>query len=368
MAKLHFRTAAAIAVALASFVCLGARAEDAQLNVYNWNDYIAPDTVPNFEKATGIKVNYDLYDANETLEAKLSAGHSGYDVVVPTLVPFGARQIKAGFYRTLDKSKLPNYKHLDQGLLKRMAEYDPGNQHLIPYLTGLLGIAYNVDMIKKIMPNAPVDSLRMIFDPTILAKFKDCGVSMIDSPTEVFPPALKYAGLDPNSQSPAALKKAADVLTRIRPSIRRYDSSGYINALANGDICLAWGYSSDIQIAKHRAMEAGKGVQIAFSIPKEGAQRYIDTMGIPADAPHPEAALKFLNYIMTPQVIAKTTNKIYVQSGNADARKYTDAALANDPTIFTSPEVEATIYSIVPSTPAVDRLRTRLWTRVKTGE
>jgi len=367
MAKSYFRPAAIFAFALSALACAGSQAEEAKLNIYNWNDYIAPDTVPDFEKLTGVKVTYDLYDANETLEAKLSAGGSGYDLVVPTLVPFGARQIKAGFYQPLDKSKLPNYSHLDQSLLKRMDAYDPGNQYLIPYLTGVIGIAYNVDKIKQIMPDAPVDSLRMIFDPEIVSKFKDCGVSILDSPTEVFPPALKYAGLDANSQAVSDLQKAADVHFKIRPYVRKYDSSEYINALANGDLCLAWGYSSDIQVAKHRAMEAGKGVHIAFSIPKEGAQRYIDTMAIPKDAPHPEAALKFMNYIMQPEVIAKTTNKIYVQSGNSDSRKFADPDIANDPTIFPTPEVEADIYSIIPSTPDVDRARTRFWTRVKTG-
>lgn len=367
MAKSSFRTSAIFAFALTALAGSVAQADEAKLNIYNWNDYIAENTVPDFEKLTGIKVTYDLYDANETLEAKLSAGSSGYDLVVPTLVPFGARQIKAGFYLPLDKSKLPNYSHLDKGLLDRMAAYDPGNQYLIPYLTGVIGIAYNVDKIKQIMPDAPVDSLRMIFDPEIASKFKDCGISVLDSPTEVFPPALKYAGLDPNSQAIPDLQKAADVHFKIRPYVRKYDSSEYINALANGDLCLAWGYSSDIQIAKHRAIEAGKGVHIAFSIPKEGAQRYIDTMGIPKDSPHPEAALKFLNYIMDPKVIAQTTNKIYVQSGNGDARPFSDPAISNDPTIFPSAELEKNIYMITPSTPDVDRARTRFWTRVKTG-
>lgn len=367
MAKSSFRTATIFAVALTAFAGVGAHAEEAKLNIYNWNDYIAPDTVPDFEKLTGIKVQYDMYDANETLEAKLSAGGSGYDLVVPSLVPFAARQIKAGFYQPLDKSKLPNYSHLDKGFLKRMEAYDPGNKYLIPYLTGVVGIAYNVDKIKEIMPDAPVDSLRMIFDPAIVSKFKDCGVSLLDSPTEVFPPALKYAGLDPNSTSTADLQKAADVHMKIRPYVRKYDSSEYINALANGDLCLAWGYSSDIQIAKHRAMEAGKGVHIAFSIPKEGAQRYIDTMAIPKDAPHPEAALKFMNYLMQPEVMAKTTDTIYVQSGNADARKFSNPDIANDPAIFPPADIEANIYTTVPTSPQVDRTRTRLWTRVKTG-
>ncbi|MDR3441272.1 polyamine ABC transporter substrate-binding protein [Telmatospirillum sp.] len=367
MAKKYFRRATVIAFALAVFVGTGAQAQQSSLNIYNWNDYIAPETIPNFEKATGIKVTYDVYDANETLEAKLSAGGSGYDIVVPTLVPFAARQIQAGFYQPLNKAKLTNIGHLDKSLLARMAAYDKDNSYLIPWMTGLVGIAYNVDKIKQIMPDAPVDSLRMLFDPEIVSKFKDCGVSMIDSPTEVFPPALKMIGLNPDSQNIADLQKAADVHFKVRPYIRRYDSSEYINALANGDICVAWGYSSDIQIAKHRAMEAGKGVNIAFAIPKEGAQRYIDTLAVPKDAPHAEAAWKFLDFIMQPEEIAKTSNKIYVQSGNADARQFVTPDVANDPGIFPSAEVEQTIYSISPSTPDVDRARTRFWTRVKTG-
>ncbi|PKU24223.1 polyamine ABC transporter substrate-binding protein [Telmatospirillum siberiense] len=367
MAKKQCRRAAVFAFALAALSVTGAHAQQSALNIYNWNDYIAPETVPEFEKATGIKVTYDLYDANETLEAKLSAGGSGYDLVVPSLVPFAARQIQAGFYQPLNKAKLPNAVHLDKSLLARMAVYDKDNTYLIPWMTGVIGVAYNVDKIKQIMPDAPVDSLRMIFDPEVVSKFKDCGVYMIDSPTEVFPPALKTLGLNPDSQVIADLQKAADVHFKIRPYIRKYDSSEYINALANGDICVAWGYSSDIQIAKHRAIEAGKGVHIAFSIPKEGAQRYIDTMAIPKDAPHPEAALTFLNYIMQPEVIAKTSNKIYVQSGNADARQFVVPEVANDTGIFPTPEVEQTIYAISPSTPDVDRARTRYWTRVKTG-
>lgn len=367
MAKKFCRPAAMLAFAVAMAVGWGAQAQQTQLNIYNWNDYIAPETVPEFEKATGIKVTYDVFDANETLEAKLSAGGSGYDLVVPTLVPFAARQIQAGFYQPLDKSKLSNYDHLDKSLLERMEPYDKGNTYLVPWMTGVVGIAYNVDKIKEIMPDAPVNSLRMIFDPEIVSKFKECGVSMIDSPTEVFPPALKMLGLNPDSKNVADLQKAADVHFKIRPYIRKYDSSEYINALANGDICVAWGYSSDIQVAKHRAMEAGKGVHIAFAIPKEGAQRYIDTMAIPKDAPHADAAMKFLNFIMQPEVIAKTSNKIFVQSGNADARKFVDPDIANDPGIFPPPDVEQTIYMITPSTPDVDRARTRFWTRVKTG-
>jgi putrescine transport system substrate-binding protein len=344
-----------------------ALAAEAVLNVYNWNDYIAPDTLPAFEKATGVKVAYDLYDANETLEGKLSAGGSGYDLVVPTLVPFAARQIKAGFYQPLDKSKLANYSQIDKGLLARMEAQDPGNAHLVPWLSAIVVMAYNVDKIRQAFPDAPLDSLSMVFDPKVVEKFRECGVSVMDSPTEVFPPALLSLGLHPDSKKPEDLKKAAARLSEIRPSVRRFESSEYINALANGDICLAWGYSSDLEVAKHRALEAGKGVNIAVVIPKEGAERYIDVLAIPRDAQHVEAAHKFIDFVMRPEEAAKTSSKVFAMSGIADARPFVAPHVAADPVIFRSPEVEKTLYTITSSDPAIDRLRTRLWTEVKTG-
>jgi putrescine transport system substrate-binding protein len=344
-----------------------AQAEDQILNIYNWSDYIAPNTIPDFEKATGIKVNYDTYDSNETLEAKLAAGNSGYDLVGPSLTPFLARQIKGGFYQALDKSKLPNSSHLSQDLLARMAVFDKDNAHAIPWLTGTTGIGYNEQAVKRLVPGAPVDSLALIFDPEIIGKFKDCGIAMLDSPTDVFPAALNYVGLNPDSQKPEDLQKAADLLMKIRPFIRKFDSSEYINDLANGDICLVWGYSSDVNLARRRAQEAGKGVTVAFAIPKEGTQRYIDTLAMPKDAPHPDAAYKFLNYIMEPKVIADTVNAIYVESGNGDAAPYIKSEIIADPGIFPSVETEKTIVQVSPSAPDIDRLRTRLWTKVKTG-
>lgn len=358
---------AAVAVGLAASVAGAAAADQATLNIYNWSDYIAPGTIPAFEQATGIKVNYDTYDSNETLEGKLAAGSSGYDLVVPTLTPFLARQIKAGFYQKLDKSKLPNWSHLDPALLARMARYDPGNAYAIPWMTGTDGIGYNVKQIKAIMPDAPVDSLSILFDPAILAKFKDCGISVLDSPTDVYPEALKYLGLDPDSQSKEDLQKATDLLIKIRPFIRKFDSSEYINGLANGDLCLVYGYSSDINLARRRAQEAGKGVAVGYAIPRDGTLRYIDTMAIPADAPHPDAALKFLNYIMDPEVVAATSNLIFVESGNADAVKFTKPEIANDPGIFPPAALEAKIYTISPSSHAIDTARTRMWEKVKSG-
>jgi len=352
---------------LLALAVLPAVAEEPTLNIYNWSDYIAADTVPNFEKSAGVKVNYDTYDTNETLEAKLSAGSSGYDLVVPTLTPFLARQIKAGFYLPLDKSKLSNWSHLDKNLLERMAVYDKDNQYAIPWLTGTLGIGYNAEKVKALLPDAPVDSLKMIFDPALLEKFKGCGIAMLDSPTEVFPAALNYLGLNPDSQKPEDLQKAADLLAKVRPFIRKFDSAEYINDLANGDMCLVWGYSSDVNLSRRRAQEAGKGVTIVYAIPKEGSQRYIDTMAIPKDAPHADAAYKFLNYIMDPKVIAETTNEIYVGNGNADSLPFVKPEIAKDPGIYPPAEIDKTLFTISVSTPDIDRLRTRLWTKVKTG-
>jgi putrescine transport system substrate-binding protein len=361
------RLAVLAIVAISLTAAAPAGAEQPVLNIYNWSDYIAPNTVPDFEKATGIKVNYDTYDSNETLEAKLAAGNSGYDLVGPSLTPFLARQVKGGFYQALDKSKLPNYEHLNNELLARMAPFDKDNAHAIPWMTATTALGYNAEQVKQRMPEAPVDSLKLLFDPEVLAKFKDCGISMLDTPVDVFPAALNYLGLNPDSQNPADLQKAADLLTKIRPFIRKFDSSEYINDLANGDLCIAWGYSSDINLARRRAAEVGKGVTVVTALPKEGTERYIDTLAIPKDAPHPDAAYKFLNYIMDPKVIADTVNTIYVQSGNGDAGPFIKPEILKDPAIYPPEALEKKIFAISASSPEIDRLRTRLWTKLKTG-
>ena len=368
MRQILLGTVAAAALLGATAVAGPAQAADSKvLNIYNWSDYIGTDTVANFEKATGIKVSYDTYDANETLDGKLKAGHSGYDLVVPSLTPFLAQQIQSGIYQPLDKSKLPNWSHLDKGLLARMAKYDKDNAHAIPWVTGTTGIGVVMEKVKAIAPDAPIDSLKFFFDPTILAKFKGCGVTMLDTPTDVFPAALQYLGLDPDSQKKEDIEKAYDLIMKIRPFIRKFDSSEYINDLANGDICVAWGYSSDINLARRRAAEANKGVTVAYKIPKEGSERYIDTVAMPKDAPHPDAALKFLNYIMQPEVMAETSNTIYGQSGNADAVKFVKPEIASDPGIFPPPDVEAKLFSISVSTKDIERLKNRLWTKIKSG-
>jgi len=297
-----------IGLALA-FLLQGARAEEPVLHIYNWSDYIAPGTVANFEKETGIAVTYDVYDGNEVLEAKLLAGHSGYDIVVPSASPFMARQIAAGAYLPLDKAKLANLKNLDPSLMALAAIADPGNAHGVPYLWSVTGVGYNVAMLERALgTDVPRDSLALLFDPTFAAKLARCGIALLDTPQEVIPAALAYLGIDPASREFGDLDRAAAVLDRIHPFVRRFHSSQYINDLAAGDICLALGYSGDVIQARNRAREAESGAEIAFRVPREGAQMSIDMLGIPADAPHPDNAHRFIDYLLRPEVIAAITS------------------------------------------------------------
>jgi putrescine transport system substrate-binding protein len=357
--------------AAAIFLALGlagpACAEQKSVNIYNWTDYIGPNVVPGFEKETGIKVNYDTYDQNETLEAKLSAGKSGYDLAIPTFTPFLVRGAKAGLYRPLDKSLLKNWGNLDPEVLALMEKSDPGNKFAVPWIVATDGIAVNVEKVKAIMPDAPLDSWDLIFKPEILAKFKDCGVEMIDSPTDELPVILYWLGLDPNSEKPEDLKRAAEVMTSIRPSIRKFESSGYINDLANGDICIAFGYSTDIKIAAKRAQEAGKPFHIDFIIPKEGTLLYLDALAIPADAKHVAEAHAFIDYILKPEVMAETANTVGGRSGNAAALPFISPELAKDPTVYPPPEVRKKFFVLTVPSRETEKLRTRLWTKVKTG-
>ncbi len=355
-----------VAIALAGLNVAYA-ADKPTLNIYNWSDYIAPDTLEKFTKETGIEVNYDTYDSNETLDAKLAAGSSGYDLVVPTLSPWLARQLKAGYYQPLDKSKLANYKNLDPKILARMSKIDADNAHAIPWGISTIGIIYNEDQIKKRMPDAPVDSLSMMFDVKILAKFKDCGISFLDSPTEVFPAALKYLGLNPDTQSAEDLKKAADLMLTLRPFIRKFDSSGYLNDLANGDSCLVWGYLNDGIMSRRRAIQAGNGVKIKYVIPKEGTQFFLDTMAMPVDAPHPDLAYKFLDFVMRPDISAALGNFLFLQTGNLESEKLLRPEIVSDPGIFPPAATWEKLYLISVATPELERQRTRQWTRIKTN-
>ncbi len=347
-----------------------ARAEDDRvLNIYNWSDYIADDTVSGFEAATGIKVHYDVYDSNEVLEAKLLAGHSGYDLVVPSASPYLARQIQSGVYLKIDKAALGNYGNLDPQILEAAANADPGNQYGVPYLWGTTGIGYNPDKVKAALGDkAPTDSLALIFDPANAAKLKECGISLLDSAQEVFAAALAYAGRDPISRDPKDLEKAAAVVEAVRPYIRKFHSSQYINDLANGDVCVAFGYSGDIFQARGRAKDAKNGIDIAYTIPKEGAMIWIDMMAIPKDAPHAANALKFINYVLQPEIVAKISNTVSYANPNAKATALVDESLRNDPNVYPPADVRKRLFFDKPVTPQYERLRTRAWTRVKTGE
>ena len=338
-----------------------------QVNVYNWSDYIAEDQLKAFEKDTGIKVNYTTYDSNEILEAKLRAGRSGYDVVVPTASPFFVRQLAAGLYKPLDKAKLKNLKNLDPEIMAQLAKYDPGNTHAIPWMWGTTGIGYNVAAIKKRMPDAPVDSLKMVFDPAVVAKFADCGVMMLDSATDVFPAALKYLGLDPDSKKPEDIAKAADVVKAVRPYIRKFHSSEYINALAGGDICLAFGYSGDIFQARDRAAKAKDKQDIAYAIPREGSLLWIDVAAVPKDAPDPNNALRFLDFLLEPKVAAASSELTGYANANTAATALLPKDISGNPLIYPPADVRARFYTITAGNAEQTRERTRLWTTVKTG-
>ncbi len=341
--------------------------EEPVLNIYNWSDYIAEDTIANFEAETGIKVNYDVFDGNEVLEAKLLTGNTGYDIVVPTAY-FLERQIQAGLFMKLDKSKLPNIANMDPTIMKTVETADPGNQYAIDYMWGTTGIGYNVNKIAERMADAPTDSWDMVFNPDIISKFADCGVSVLDAPTEMVPAALNYLGIDVLSEDPDDLAKAEELLMKIRPYIRYFHSSQYISDLANGETCLAVGWSGDVLQARDRAAEADAGVEVAYSIPKEGALTWFDMMAIPADAPHPDNAHKFLNYIMDPQVIANVSNYVFYANGNAASTTLIDPEVTEDPAIYPPEAIKDKLYAIRAHTPGYDRLLTRAWTRIRTGQ
>ena len=343
-----------------------AQAEEKRLHIYNWADFIGTRTVQRFERQTGIKVVYDTYDAEETMEAKLLAGGSGYDVVSAS-TNFFSREIKAGVYRPLDKSKLPNWKNLDPKVLARQLPADPANAHAVPYLHAINGFTYNVDMIKARMPNAPLDSLDMIFNPDVVRRFADCGVSLLDSPDDMMQLALAYLGLNPNSRKREDFEAVQRMLARVRPYIRKFDSVEYMNSLADRDLCIAMSWSSDYANIMARSRESGTNVKLAFTIPKEGANLTFSSLLIPVDAPHPEAAHKFLNFILQPDVIAEITNEIYYGNSNRAANALVRPEILNDPAIYPNDKVKARLYTTEEMDPATQRVRTRIWTRITTG-
>jgi putative spermidine/putrescine transport system substrate-binding protein/putrescine transport system substrate-binding protein len=357
-------TAALLSMAAVTATTVHAAGE---LNIYNWSDYIAPDTIPNFQKQTGLHVRYDNYDSDDTLQAKLLSGNSGYDIVVPTS-NYMAKQIQASVYQPLDKSKLPNLSNLDPLLMKMVADADPGNQYGVPWAYGTDGIGYNVQAVKKALGDkAPVDSWALVFDPANMAKLKSCGVSFLDQAVDVFAATLQYMGKDPNSTNPADYRAAYEVLKKVRPYITQFNSSGYINDLANNDLCVSFGYSGDVGIAHRRTVEAKRPYEIRFTNPKEGGLLWFDMMVIPKDAPNRDAALKWINYLQDPKVNAGITNAVFYPTANKAARQYVKPAIARDPSVYPADEVLSKMTLLKPMPPEIRRLQNRLWAQLKTG-
>lgn len=352
-------------VAAAALLAAGAAGAE-EVHVYNWSDYIDEAVIKEFETEYGIKVNYDVFDSNEVVETKLLAGSTGYDIVVPS-ASFLERQITAGVFQPLDTARLPNLKNLDPDITQRVALHDPGNKYSVNYLWGTSGVGYNVEMINKRMPDAPTDSWRMFYDPAVVAKFADCGVAVLDAPSEVVGTVLIWLGKNPNSEDPADLQAAEDVLMKIRPSIRYVNSSKYIDDLANGEICLALGWVGDVLQARDRADEAGKGNTIRYGLPREGAIMFFDMLAIPKDAQHPLNAHLFIDFLLRPEIAAR--NSSYVNYANSNAASYplVDEGVRNDPSIYPSAEVKARMMPDLAESPGFTRLLTRSWTRFKTG-
>ena len=337
------------------------------VNFYNWSDYIDPTILDSFTAETGIKVRYDTFDSNDTLEAKLLAGKSGYDVVVPSGY-FLARQIAAGIFRKLDKSKLPNLVNAWPEIAARLASYDPGNQYAVNYMWGTTGIGYNVDAIRALLGGGgAIDSWDEIFDPAKISRFKDCGIHFLDSSDDIMPAALHYLQLDPNSSAPDDLQRAADLLLNIRGYIRKFHSSEYLNALASGEICLAVGFSGDIIQARRRAAQAKAGAVIAYAIPKEGAQLWFDNLAIPSDAPDVVEAHALIDYLLRPEVAAANSNFVAYANGNLPSQKYVNKTILEDRNVYPDAATTSKLYTIMAHDQKTQRFINRLWTRIKTG-
>jgi putrescine transport system substrate-binding protein len=344
-----------------------AAAQERVVNFYNWSNYMAPGVLEDFSKETGIRVVYDTFDANETLETRLLAGKSGYDVVVPSAY-FLQRQVTANIFQKLDKSKLPNLANAWPEVTKRLAMYDPGNNYGANYMWGTTGVGYNVKMVQKILgPDASIDSWDIVFKPENLAKFKDCGIHVLDSADDIFPVALNYLGLDPNSTKQGDLEKAADLLIKIRPLVRKFHSSEYLNALATGEICFVVGWSGDIMQARSRAAEAKNEIEVGYAIPKEGTEMFFDNLAIPADAKNVAEAYQLIDYLYRPEVAAKNSNFLSYANGNLASQKLIDPKILNDKNIYPDEATLQRLFVISARDPAAQRTINRLWTRVKTG-
>lgn len=362
------RAVVALAAGLAcSWLAPPAPAAERVVNVYNWSDYIDPAVIEAFTRDTGIKVRYDVFDSNDTLETKLLAGRSGYDVVAPS-AHFLERQIKAGVFLPLDKAKLPSLANAWPEIERRVAAHDPGNRYSVNYMWGTVGVGYNVAKAREILgPEARIDSWDVIFKPESLARFKDCGVHMLDSADDILPAALNYLGLDPNSTDEKDLEKAAALVASVRPSVRKFHSSEYLNALASGEVCLVVGFSGDIKQAQKRAAEAKAGVEIGYAIPREGAQMFFDNLAIPKDAKNVDEAHAFIDYLMRPEVAAKNTNFLSYANGNLASQKLIDKAILDDRGIYPDAATMGKLYTNNARAAAATRTMNRMWTRIKTG-
>jgi putrescine transport system substrate-binding protein len=358
----------AMLAASAALILTGTAQAETTVHIYNWSDYIGEDTLAEFRKATGIKPVYDVFDSNETLEGKLLAGRSGYDVVVPSN-HFLGKQIKAGAFQKLDKSKLPNWSNLDPALLKQLEVNDPGNQYAVPYLWGTNGLGYNVEKVKAALgDDVEIDSWAIVFEPENMKKLSSCGVAFLDSGDEMLPAMLNYLGLDPNTQNPEDYAKAEAKLAAVRPYVTYFHSSKYVSDLANGNICMAVGYSGDVFQAADRAEEAGKGVEIAYVIPEEGANLWFDMLAIPADSGNVEAAHRFINYLLEPEVIAQVSDYVGYANPNLKAREFMDPDVLADEAVYPPQDVLDKLYISAELPTKVQRLMTRSWTKVKSGQ
>ncbi len=352
---------------IAATAMIATAAVGEEVRVYNWSDYIDESLLQKFQDETGIDLIYDVFDSNEVLETKMLAGGSGYDVVVPSGT-FLQRQITAGAFQKLDKSKLPNLENMWDVIDSRVAKYDPGNEYAINYMWGTTGIGVNINKVKEVLgDDAPVDSLDLVFDPENMKKLSECGVQFLDAPAEMIPAALQYIGEDPDAQDPDIIEKAEPVLSAVAPYVQKFHSSEYINALANGDICVAFGWSGDILQARDRAAEADNGVEIQYHAPKEGALMWFDNMAIPVDAPNPDAAHKFLNFIMDAQNMAAASNYVYYANGNKASQQYLEEDVIGDTAIYPDAETLDKLYTTSPYAPKVQRVVTRMWTKIKSG-